>query len=73
MTVISLAIPDELESALQQIPGDVETFILDAVRKQLTPQRWASDADVESVALSDAEPDYLSTQEVAHYLSLPNV
>ena len=73
MTVISLAIPDELESALQQVPGDIETFILDAVRKQLTPHHRASDADIESAALADVEPDYLSAQDVEHYLSLPNV
>lgn len=54
MTVISLAIPDELESALKQIPGDIEAFILEAVRKELIPHQEASETDIELATLIDA-------------------
>lgn len=73
MTVISLTIPDELESALQDLPVPVETFILDAVRKELTPPKWASDADLETASASDVDTDFLSQQEIDYYMALPNV
>ncbi|QJD80957.1 hypothetical protein [Spirosoma rhododendri] len=73
MTVISLTIPDELEYALQDIPGDVETFILNALRRELLPQQWATDTDIEAAAAADSAADFLSVQEVRHYLSLTDV
>jgi hypothetical protein len=72
MTVISLTIPDELESALLAIPGSVEAFILDAVRSQLLPHQWASDSDLEEAAVADSDDDFLSQQDIQYYLALPN-
>lgn len=73
MTVIQVHIPDELEPALQQVPGDVEDFIVEAVRKQLLVPRQAEDADIEASAAVDSGDDFLSPEEVQYYLSLPDV
>ena len=73
MTVISLTIPDELESALQALSLPVETFILNAIRNELAPLRWASDVDIEVSAANDVEADFLNQQEIAYYMGLPNV
>ena len=72
MTVISLTIPDELEPALQEVPGSVEAFILEAIRKELIPQQWASDAELEAATAADSDDDFLSQQDLQYYLSLPN-
>ena len=69
MTVIELHIPDDLEPVLQQIPGDKQQFILDAVRQQLS----ASDADIEAAASNDLGDETLLPSELTYYLSLPNV
>lgn len=70
MTVISLIIPDELEPALQKVPGSVEAFILEAIRRELTPQQWASDAELEAATAADNDDDFLSRQDLQYYLSL---
>ena len=72
MTVISLTIPDELESALQAVPGGAEAFILEAVRKELNLSEWASDAELEVAAAADADEDFLSQQDVQYYMTLPD-
>ena len=73
MTVIQVHIPDELESALQQVPGDVEEFIVEAMRKQLALPVQAEDADMEASAAVDAGDEFLSPEEVQYYLNLPDV
>jgi len=72
MTVIQLHIPDELESALQQVPGDVEAFILNAVKRQLDTSLQADDADIEASASLDLGDDFLSEEELNYYLNLPD-
>jgi hypothetical protein len=72
MTVIELHIPEELEPALQQIPGDVETYILDLIRRQLAMPQSATDEDVEMASAHDLSDDYLAPDELAYYLNLPN-
>ena len=72
MTVISLTIPDELESALQEVPGSIEAFILEAVRKELQPLQWASDTELEKAAASDSDSDFLSQHEIQQYMALPD-
>jgi len=72
MTVIRLHIPDELESALQQVPGDVEAFILNAVKRQLDTSLQADDADIEASASLDLGDDFLSEEELNYYLNLPD-
>lgn len=73
MTVIQIHIPDELEPALQQVPGDVEEFIVEAVRKQLALPIQAEDADIEVSAVVDAGDEFLSPEEIEYYLNLPDV
>lgn len=73
MTVIQIHIPDELESALQQVPGDVEEFIVEAVRKQLALPIQAEDTAIEASAAVDAGDEFLSPEEVQHYLNLPDI
>jgi hypothetical protein len=73
MTVIQIHIPDELEPALQQVPGDVEEFIVEAVRKQLALPVQAEDTDIEASAAVDAGDEFLSPEEVQYYLNLPDV
>ncbi len=73
MTVIQVHIPDELEPALQQVPGDVEEFIVEAVRKQLALPVQAEDADIDASATVDAGEEFLSPEEVQYYLNLPDV
>jgi len=72
MTVIQLHIPDELESALQQVPGDVEAFILNAVKRQLDTSLQADDTDIEASASLDLGDDFLSEEELNYYLNLPD-
>lgn len=73
MTIIQVHIPDELEPALQQLPGDVEDFIVEAVRKQLSLPTQAEDADIEASAAVDLGDEFLTPEEVQYYLSLPDV
>lgn len=72
MTVIELQIPDDLEPALQQVPGDPQQFILDAVRLHLLDFNTATDADIDASTASDLCNDLLTKTELAYYLSLPN-
>ena len=73
MTVIELQIPDDLEPALQQVPGDTQQFILDAVRLHLLDINTATDVDIEASAATDLRNDTLTESELAYYLNLPNV
>lgn len=73
MTIVQLTIPDELEAALQVLAGDVEVFILDAVRQQLRPRIIAADDDIEAAASADTGEDFLTPAEVSYYLNLPDV
>lgn len=73
MTVIQIHIPDELEPALQQLPGDIEEFIVEAVRKQLAQPIQADDVDIEASAAVDLGDDFLSKEELQYYLNLPDV
>ena len=59
-------IPDELEPALQQVPGDVEQFIVEAVRKQLALPVQAEDGDSEASAAVDAGNEFLLPEEVQY-------
>lgn len=73
MTVIELHIPDDLEPALQQVPGDKQQFILDAVRHQLSEYFQAAEADIEAANAHDLADDLLTKDELTYYLNLPNV
>lgn len=73
MTVIELKIPDDLEPALQQVPGDKQQFILDAVRYQLSELSVATDADIEAATASDLRDELLTPDELTYYLNLPDV
>ncbi len=73
MTVIELRIPDDMEPALQQVPGDKQLFILDAVRQQLSDMMQATDTDIELATTHDLGDDFLNHSELAYYLALPNV
>lgn len=58
---------------MQQVSGDVEEFIVEAVRKQLALPSQADDADVEASAAVDAGDEFPSSEEVQYYLNLPDV
>ncbi|MBC8154475.1 MAG: hypothetical protein H7Z72_16345 [Bacteroidetes bacterium] len=73
MTVIELQIPDDLEPALQRVPGDKQQFILDAVRHQLAGSALATDADIEASTVNDLTDDTLTPAELSYYLNLPHV
>ncbi|GAB2558880.1 hypothetical protein [Spirosoma areae] len=73
MTVIELKIPDDLEPALQQVPGDKQQFILDAVRHQLAGFAQAIETDIEAATASDLQDELLTQNELSYYLNLPNV
>lgn len=73
MTVIELTIPDDLEPALQQVPGDTQQFILDAVRLHLRKISVATDAEIETASASDLQNDLLTNSELSYYLNLPDV
>ena len=73
MTVIELQIPDDLEPALRQVPGDKQQFILDAVRHQLSEISVATDADIEAATATDLRDESLTQDELTYYLNLPNV
>ena len=73
MTVIELHIPDDLEPALQQVPGDKQQFILDAVRQQLSDFAQATDTDIEAATITDLGDESLTQNELTYYLNLPNV
>ncbi len=73
MAVIELQLPDDIEERLQQIPGNVQAFILEAVRQQLQYHRPATDEDIEIATAIDLLDDILTTEELTYYLNLPNV
>lgn len=73
MTVIELQIPDDLEPALQQVPGDKQQFILDAVQHQLSELSVATDADIEAATAIDLRNELLTQDELTYYLNLPDI
>ena len=73
MTVIEVQIPDDLEPALQQVPGDPQQFILDAVRLHLLDINVATEADIEASSASDLRDELLTQNELTYYLNLPDV
>ena len=72
-TVIQVHIPDELDPTLQQVPGEVEAFIVEAMQKQLASPMQAEDANIETSSAIDAGDEFLSPDEVQYYLNLPDV
>ena len=73
MTIIELQIPDDLEPALQQVSGDKQQFILDAVRQHLSDLTVATDADIEVATAIDLRSEMLTQDELTYYLNLPDV
>ena len=73
MTVLELQLPDDIEEQLRQMPGDVQAFILDAVRHQLRDNKLATDEDIEAATVADLTDDILTAEELTYYLNLPDV
>lgn len=55
---------------MQQVPGDVEEFIVKVIFKQFAPLRQVEDADIEGLATVDLGDDFLVPKEVKYYLNL---
>jgi hypothetical protein len=71
MTLIQLSIPDDLEMVLKSV-ADVNTFVTKAIRHELDRTYHATDAEIETSAILDNSDDFLNSDELKYYLSLPD-
>jgi hypothetical protein len=72
MTLIQLSIPDDLEMVLKSVADDVNTFVTKAIRHELDRTFYATDTEIETSAIVDNSDDFLNSNELKYYLSLPN-
>lgn len=72
MTLIQISIPDELSIALKSVAQDVNSFVTEAIRHELDRTQSASDMEIEAATISDISDEFLSSNELQYYLSLPS-
>jgi hypothetical protein len=72
MTLIQISIPDELSIALKSVTQDINSFVTDAIRHELDRTQSATDIEIEAATISDISDEFLSSDELQYYLSLPS-